>query len=152
MPIQYVSGDPLLTPSQTLAFGYNARARSEVTPLAEELHRRYPAAFSSFRKQARSERIAVGDLWLWRESQPRLAFMVVRETSVGATRPRFVDAVALRIFRDYYLEGISSLAIAPLGRDHEANSIHEALELLLGKCALPITIYTDYLPGVQAER
>ena len=151
MPLTYVSGDPFLSPAQTLAFGYNARARSETTPLLMELQQRYPAAFSSYRKQYNQERITTGDLWLWRESIPRLAFMVVRATSVGATRPRFVDKAALRIARDYQLEGITSLAIAGLGRDHELPSIREALELMLAKSSLSIVVYEAYMPGVAAE-
>ncbi len=151
MPLTYVEGDPLLTRMQTLAFGTNAQGRAEVTPLAEELHRRYPAAFATYRKQARSGRVQPGELWVWRESVPRLAFMVVRASAVGATRPRYVDAAALRLVRDHLLEGITSVAIAPLGRDEEQPSIREALDLLLPLAALPVVAYTRYVPGVTAE-
>ena len=151
MPLTYASGDPFLSPAQTLAFGYNARARSETTPFMMEMQRRYPAAFASYRKQCNQNRLKTGDLWIWRESVPRLAFMVVRETSVGATRPRYIDRVALRIARDYQLEGITSLAIAGLGRDHENPSIREALELMLAGSTLPVVVYEDYIPGVAVE-
>lgn len=149
--MQYISGDPFLTKMQTLAIGYNALARTEVTPIAQELHRRYPAALAAYRKQIRQGKLNAGDLWLWRESQPRLAFMVVRESSVGATRPRYVDSACLRIARDYALEGITSLAIAPLGRDEEWHSIREALDMLLPQCPIPIIVYEQYIPGVNAE-
>jgi len=136
---------------QTLAFGTNAQGRTEVTPLADELHRLYPAAFATYRKQARAGRITPGDLWVWRESTPRLAFMVVRASAVGATRPRFVDAAALKLARDHRLLGITSLAIAPLGRDDEQPSIQDALDLLLPLTDLPVTAYTRYTPGHAAE-
>lgn len=151
MPLTYISGDPLLTKQQTLAIGYNARARTETTPLAMELRQRYPTAFVGCHKQIQRGRLSIGGVWLWRESVPLLAFMIVRESSVGATRPRHVDAASLRIVRDYQLEGISSLAIAPLGREEEAASIREALDLLLPQSALPVIVYEHYLPGVAAE-
>jgi hypothetical protein len=151
MPLTYITGDPLLTKMQTLAFGVNAQGRAEVTPFSDELHRRYPAAFATYRKQARAGRIQPGELWIWRESVPRLAFMVVRATAVGATRPRYVDAAALRLARDHRLEGITSVAIAPLGRDEELPSIREALDLLLPLSDLPVVAYTRYTPGVMGE-
>lgn len=151
MPLRYIKGDPFLTRRQTLALGYNARARIENTPLGMEISRRYPAAIAAFRKQASSGKLKAGDLWVWRESAPHLALMIVRDSSVGATRPRYVDAACLRIARDYALEGITSLAIAPLGRADEAENVHEALNMLLPGCPLDILIYEDYLPGVDAE-
>jgi hypothetical protein len=151
MPLTYTSGDPFLTKQQTLGVGYNARARTETSPLAMELLRRYPTAFAACNKQIERGRLKTGDLWLWRESAPVLAFMIVRESSVGATRPRYVDAVALRIVRDYQLEGITNLAIAPLGRVEEQPAIREALDLLLPNCPLPVIAYERYLPGVQSE-
>lgn len=151
MPLSRVSGDPLLTRAHTLAFGFNASARSEVTPLADELHRRHPTAFAAYRKQAKAKRITPGALWLWWESTPLLAFLVVRETSVGATRPRYVDRAALTIARDFALHGITSLAIAPLGRDHEQPVIWEALTLNLANSTLPIVVYDTYLPNVPAD-
>lgn len=151
MPVRYVSGDPFLTRQQTLAFGYNARARVETTPLGMEISRRYPAALATFRKQVQRGRVKAGDLWVWRETVPQLALMIVRDSSVGATRPRYVDAACLRISRDFALEGIRSLAIAPLGRAEEAASVREALDLLLPPCPLPIIVYETYQPGVDAE-
>lgn len=151
MPLTYLTGDPLLTRMQTLAIGYNARATTETTPLAMALQQRFPVAFASYRKQVNRGRVQAGHLWVWRESTPYLAFMVVRESAVGATRPRFVDAVALRILRDHTLEGISSVAIAPLGTKEEIPSIREALELLLPKCPIPVVVYQAYIPNVDAE-
>lgn len=148
MPLTYTNGDPFLTRLQTLGVGINAQGRAEVTPFAAELQRRYPAAIASYRKQAKRGRLRPGDVWIWRESKPRLAFLIVRESPVGSTRPRFVDAVALRLVRDHRLEGIESLALAPLGRPEEQASISEALDLLLPRAPLPIIAYTRYVPGV----
>ena len=151
MPLTYTTGDPFLTRQQTLAFGYNVQARTENTPLAMELQRRYPAALATFRKRARSGQLKPGDLWVWRESVPRLAVMVVRASSVGATRPRYVDSAALRLSRDYLIEGITSVAVAPLGRADETPSIKEALNLLLPASPLSIIYYQAYTPGIDGE-
>jgi hypothetical protein len=151
MPITYLSGDPLLTNAQVLAFGHNARGHSELGALETELFHRYPAAFASYSKQCRSGRIKTGQLWLWRESQPMLGFMVVRESSVGATRVRFVESVALNLARDYQRENIHSIAIAPPGSRDEWPHLKPVLEHWLGHAALPCFIYEQYLSGVRAE-
>ena len=151
MPIQYVQGDPFLTKMQTLAFGYNMRAKTENDVIGSALEQRYPAAIATFRKQANSNRIKTGDVWIWTESSPRIALLVVRDSSVGATRSRYVDNAALKLIRDYRLQGIESLAIAPLGREAEIASIKEALNLLMGKCPFPLVVYDKYIAGVQAE-
>ncbi len=151
MPITYVNGDPLLTRSQMLAFGYNAQGRTEVGPLATELLNRYPAAFATYSKQCRSQRIKAGQLWTWYETQPQLGFLVVRESSVGATRLRYVDGLALQLARDYQRNNIQSIAIAPLGDQAEWPPIKQILERWLQPVALPCTIYETYLPGVAAE-
>lgn len=151
MPITYLAGDPLLTGAQVLAFGHNARGRAELGALETELLQRYPAAFAAYGKQCRSGRIKAGQLWLWHESQPVLGFMVVRESSVGATRVRFVEAVALNLARDYAREGIRSIAIAPPGSREEWPNLKPVLEHWLGRAALPCYVYEQYLPGVQAE-
>jgi hypothetical protein len=151
MPLTYVSGDPLLTQQQILAFGTNAAGRTETTPLATALLLRYPAAFASFAKQCRQGRIQPGMTWLWYESKPALAFMAVRETPVGATRLRHVDAVIMALARDYRIENIHSVAIAPLGADFEAAGIREVIDRWLAKPALPVVAYTAYQPGVAAE-
>src|SRR5688572_5602376 len=117
--ITYVSGDPLLTDAQTLAFGYNARGRPEVTPLHTVLLDKFPPAFASFARQCRAGRVKPGQFWLWTESQPRLLFLAVRESPVGMTRIRYVESVALTLARDYPLYNLTSLALIPPGTPHE---------------------------------
>lgn len=151
MTITFVSGDPLLTQAQALAFGHNARGRTELGRLETLLLNRYAAAFSIYRKQCRQGRVQPGTFWLWRESQPRLAFMVVRESSVSPTRLRHVQAAVLRLARDYFLEGITSLAIAPLGSPSEWPECRPILTQWLEPVALPVVVYERYLPDVRAD-
>lgn len=145
MPIQFDSGNPLDTPLHTLAFGYNAQGRMESTPLATQLHDRYPTAFASFAKHCRAGKIRPGMCWLWSESQPRLLFMVVRETPVGATRLRYVDAALLLIARDHALYGLESLAIAPLGTLTEWPDIAPLLSTWLQPGPLPCVAHIPRL-------
>lgn len=141
MPVNYVNEDPLLTPAQTLAFGFNARGRVEVNERETRLYDRYPTAFATYRKQCQSGRIQPGMLWLWRESQPGLLFMVVRESQVGMTRLRFVEQVVMTLARDYPLYGVTSLALVPLGSREEWPFLRPVVDYWLTMSGLPITIY-----------
>ncbi len=151
MPITYLSGDPLLTSAQFLAFGHNSIGRTELGALESAALQRYPAAFSVYQKQCRRERIETGTYWLWRESTPSLMFLVVRESSVSAARLRFVQSAMLTLARDYGRENIQSLAIAPLGNQYEWPEIKKVIEQWLGQSALSVVVYEKYLPGVQAD-
>jgi len=151
MSLTYVSGDPLLTQQQMLAFGSNAAGRTETTPLVTALLTHYPAAFARYGKLCHQGRIQAGMTWFWYESKPALAFMVVRETPVGATRLRQVDAVMMALARDYRSQNIRSVALAPLGADHENAAISEVIERWLSKVSLPVIAYTEYEPGLAAE-
>ncbi len=151
MPIIYVSGDPLLTGAQFLAFGHNSRGRTELGALESAAMQRYPAAFSAYQKQCRRERIKTGTYWLWPESTPSLMFLAVRESSVGAVRLRFAQSVMLTLARDYGRENIHSLAIAPLGSKQEWPEIKKVIEQWLGQSALSVVVYEEYLPGVRAD-
>lgn len=141
MSFVHVTGDPLATTAQVLAFGYNARGRAEVTPLQMALMQRHPAAFAAFGKACRAGRIAPGMLWLWRESVPWLGFLVIRESSVGPARVRHAQNAALRLARDYKLEGITSVALAGLCTPQELPPIAEAMAYWLAGLELRVEMY-----------
>lgn len=151
MALRFVSGDPLLTGAQVLAFGTNAAGRTENTPLQMALLNRFPAAFATFGKACRANRIQTGTLWLWRETTPALGFMVVRETAVGATRLRYVESAVMTLARDYRLDNIRSVALAGLGRADEWAILKEPIVHWLSRSSLPVVVYADYVPGVKAE-
>jgi len=151
MPISYVSGDPLLTRAQSLAFGHNAKGRTEMGALETLLLNRYPAAFATYGKNCRSGRIKAGALWTWRESRPNLTFLVIRETAVGATRLRFVESAIMTLARDYRQYNLTSLAIAPLANPLEWKAIRPVIDYWLRVCPLPVTVYEGYVPGVAGE-
>lgn len=141
MPLTYIAGDPLLTQQQTLAFGHNVRARMEVSALETRLLDAYPAAFASYRKQCQHGRIQPGDFWVWHESQPKLMFLVIRDSAQGATRRRYVESAVMTLARDYRLYGLESLAVAPLGSGDEWPLLKPVLDYWLAACPLPVMVY-----------
>lgn len=151
MPLTYVTGDPLLTRAQTLAFGHNAKAQIELSPLQNTLYQRYPTAFAAFRKQCRAGRLRGGDYWLWRETAPQLLFLIMRDTASGATRLRYVDSVILRLAQQYTQENIHSMALVLPQDDGERMETHLLLDRWLTTSRLPIVVYERYLPDVAAE-
>jgi hypothetical protein len=152
MPITYVQGDPLLTRASTLAFGMNARGRIETDTFSTRIMQVYPAAFSSFTRRARRDQFKAGQLYFWSEAMPRLLFLIVRDSSVGATRLRYVQSVLMTIARDYPLFNLHSLAIAPLGTSYEQGEILKLIDMWLRGSRLPVTVYEKILPGVAAEQ
>jgi len=151
MPLITVSGDPLLTRAQCLMIGHNAKGRTELGTLETQLLNRYPAAFASYTRLCKQQRLQSGGLWTWRDSQPTLLFAIVRASSVGATRIRYVQSIVMRLARDYRMEGIKSLAIAPLGNPTEWPEVKSVVTYWLRESKLPVVIYERYLPSVQAE-
>lgn len=151
MPILHVTGDPQLTQAQTLAIGHNARARTELGAFETTMLYTHPAAFSAYSKACRRDRVKAGNYFIWRESKPFLAFLAVRESSVGATRLRYVQSALLRIARDHRLEGIKSLAIAPLGSSLEWPEIQQVIQEVFRRSALPVVVYDAIVRGVRAE-
>lgn len=151
MPLVYVAGDPLLTRQHTLALAHNAAGRAETDPLSLRLHYAFPAAFAAYRKRCRAGRVRLGTLWLWRESRPALCFITVHQTPAGAVRARHIEAALLTLARDYRLEGVRSLALAPLAPLPEWHSLRPLFERWLAASALPCVVYTCYLPGVDGE-
>ena len=145
MPITVVAGDLLTTQAQTLAFGFNAKGRVEVGGLETRLYDAYPSAFASFRKQCNSGRIKPGMLWMWREAQFNLLFLVVRESSVGMTRMRYVENTLMTIARDYPLYGLTSIALAALGSKDEWVLLRPVVDYWLKMCPLPVTVYDEMM-------
>jgi hypothetical protein len=151
MPLTYVTGDPLLTHAQTLAFGHNTKAQNELSPLQNMLYQRYPTAFAAFRKQCRAGRLRGGDYWLWRETAPQLLFLIFRDSASGATRLRYVDSALLRLAQHYTQENIHSLALVLPEDDGERLETRLLLERWLITSRLPIVVYEGYLRDVAAE-
>ena len=149
MTVHLVSGDPTLTQADVLALGHNARGRTELGRLETRLMQQYSAAFASYTRLARRGKQKPGTWWLWADTRPRLMFMTVRNSSVGATRLRYVEAGLMAIAREYELYSIKSLAIAPLGNAYENQEILSLIERWLAPINLPVVAYSDYVPELS---
>ncbi len=150
-PITQVQGDIFLTRAQAIAVGINANGRLGVTPFYAALHDRHPVFVSACLKRARADALHPGGLWVWQDSQPWLVALVVRETPQGATRLRYVEAAMLNLLKEWERAGLRSLAIPPIGTADEWPAVREIVAHYGAQMALPITLYTAYLPGVAAE-
>lgn len=151
MTVTFVSGDPLLTRARALAIGHNARGRIEVGTMETDFYTQFPTAFAAYRRKCQSGRIKAGEYWAWSQGMPHLYFIVGRDTSVGATRMRYVQNAMMTIARDYNLLGLTSLAIAPLGDAIEWREIIPIITYWLSMISLPVVVYEAYLPDVRAD-
>lgn len=151
MSLTFVKGDPLLTKAAVLAIGHNAKGRTEMDDFSMTMMRQYPAGFSTYLRQARKGRQKGGELFAWSQSNPHLLFLTVRDSSVGATRLRYVQKALITIARDYTLYNMPSLAIAPLGNRYERNEIESLYYTWLKNISLPVVVYVDYEAGVEAD-
>lgn len=127
MPLLYTDTDFLQSPAQVLAFGHNARGKPELGDLETRLFHAFPSAFASCQRQARRGMLRGGSIWWWDMTDRRLAFCIIRDSSVGATRLRYVQNVLLTLVREYSLLNIHSVAIAPLGSPQERPEIEKLL-------------------------
>lgn len=151
MPIQFVTGDPFLTKADALAFGHNAKGRTEMDVLSNRLLQTYPAAVSSYTRAARRGRCNGGSIFHWAQTQPYLLFLTIRDSSVGATRLRHVQSALLELARDHLLYNFRSITFAPLGTVYERPEIHLLCEQWFSTSRLQVVVYTDYEEGKQAE-
>jgi hypothetical protein len=151
MPLKYVSGDPLLTQCQMLAIAHNAKGRTEMDALSMRLMREFPPAFSTYVQGCRRGKQNGGDLFFWTQSKPKLLFLTVRDSSVGATRLRHVQKCLMTIARDYKRYNMQSLALVPIGNIYERPEIKPLYETCFNKIALPVVIYENYEQDVAAD-
>ena len=151
MALITVSGDPLLTDCQVLAFGYNARGQSESRDEQIHLAQNFPAMFSVFKRQARKGKIKSGVVWNWNETTPHFSFWVIRESPFGATRIRYVQSIAMSFVRDYQLYDIRSLALIRPGTPTEYEEFEPILNQWLDPLPIPVVLYETYIKGVKAD-
>lgn len=141
MSITFIQGDIFLTQAQAIAVGLNSTGRLEVSSLYTTLQDRYPVFVSEYRKQARAGLLTPGHMWIWREGQPWLVGLVIREAPQGATRLRYVEAALLNLYKNWEHEGLQSLAIQQLAEDSEWPVVRRLIMDYLGEIKLPVSVY-----------
>jgi hypothetical protein len=150
MAISFVQGDIFLAEVQAIAIGLNAAGRLDVTSLNTALHDRYPVFVSEYRKRGRANSLPPGTCWVWRDSQPWIVGLVVREAPQGATRPRYVETAMLNLFKNWQREGLHSLALMQLADQAEWPPLRVIVEQYLGEIDLPVMVYENHRPGAAA--
>jgi hypothetical protein len=135
--------DIFSTEAQAIAVGLNAAGRLEVTPLFTALQDRFPVFISEFQKRGRAGKFTPGDVWIWRESQPWLIGLIVRETPPGATRLRYIETAMLNLYKISLEESIRSLVVVRLVEGDEWPAAREVISHYLSQMALQATIVED---------
>lgn len=149
--IKTVPGDVFQTDLQAIAIGLNANGRLGTSPLYTVLHDRYPVFVSAYHKRTRAEALALGTVWIWQDSHPWIVGLIVRETPQGATRLRYVETAMLNLVKDWERLGLRSLAVAPLANTDEWSAARQIVEHYGAQMALPIVIYSAYVPGIAGD-
>src|ERR1041384_2765341 len=117
--IEVLKADIRKTNMMALMLGLNTRGQTDVTSLETDLRDQFPVFYSEYRRQTRNERLQPGDLWYFRESQPMLIGAMVKGAPSSPARLRHLEQVLVSIRQEYQREGITSIAIAPLGSELE---------------------------------
>jgi hypothetical protein len=141
MSVAFVQGDIFLTQAQAVALGLNSAGRLDVSHLYITLQDRYPVFVSDYRKMAHAGLLTPGQLWIWREGQPWLVGMVIRESPQGAVRLRYVEAALLNLYQNWEREGLHSLAIMQLADDSEWSAIRGLIKDYLEGINLAVSVY-----------
>lgn len=141
MSVTFVQGDIFSTQAQAVAVGLNSTGRLEVAPLYTTLQDRYPVFVSEYRKQARAGLQIPGHVWIWREGQPWLVGLVIREAPQGPTRLRYVEAALLHLVKNWEREGLHSLAIMQLTDAAEWPAVRRLIQDYLEGIKLSVSVY-----------
>lgn len=146
-----VKGDIFLTHAHAVAIGLNATGRLGVEPVYTALRDRHPVFVSECHKRGRAGLLDPGSIWIWREADPWIVGLVVRETVSGAARLRHVETAMLNLYKDWEREGVRSLALMRFDSADEWPGVRAIVQQYVAQMVLSVIFYDDYLPGVAAE-
>lgn len=151
MSLIFVEGDPLQTHAQALLLAMNLRGQVAVHPLETAMRDRYPVFYSEHRRLARQDFWQGGQLWFFRDATPLLVGAMVQDSANGVVKLRFLEQALISLRREYQEQGITSLAVAPMGDALEWSSLRALLVEHVTMLPIPIVIYQQYLPQTTAE-
>ena len=151
MSINIVKGDIRLTAAQTICLGMNARGQVEVTPLETSLRDTYPVFYSEFRRMGRGGLLREGQLWIFRDSTPWFAAMIIKDSGSSPPRLRHLEQALVNLRRDWQREQLRTLAIAPIGDELEWQSIRMLIRDYLNPLPIPVLLYEAHIPGQAAD-
>lgn len=151
MSVTFVKGDILLADTDAIAIGLNAMGRLGVSPLHTTLLDRYPVFVSEYHRRGRAQAFTPGDIWVWKESEPWLVGMIVRDALQSAARLRYVEMALLNLYKNWEREGLRSLAMVRLDGKEDWASQHAMICQYLHASALRVDVYAEYAPSMAAE-
>lgn len=117
---------------------------------------RYPEMYEKYRELCKTRQIAVGKLWLYKQSREVLQWILNFPTKIHWKFPSKMEYIeaGLQKFVDTYEEkGITSIAFPLLGTHNGGLDKIEVLDMMhsyLEKCSIPIDIY-EYDPETPDE-
>ena len=117
---------------------------------------RYPEMYEKYRELCKTRQIAVGKLWLYKQSREGLQWILNFPTKIHWKYPSKMEYIeaGLQKFVDTYEEkGITSIAFPLLGTHNGGLDKIEVLDMMhsyLEKCSIPIDIY-EYDPEAPDE-
>ena len=148
MTVSFTSeGDIFATGVQAVGVPLSANGRAGASPFATALQDRYPAFVSDYGKRGRAGALSPGGLWLWRDAQPWLLGLIVRETPHRPTRLRFIEQAILNIYQDWQREGLHNLALPRLVDEPEWRSVRDMLGRYLDAPPLRVVVYEHVFAG-----
>lgn len=153
MPVIFVRGDLFLSGAQTLGHGVNCRGKMGAG-IATEFRRRFPEMFEAYREICRTGELEPGRYFLWKESTPWVLNLATQASTHGA-RPEFVRDALHAFARRCEAEGVTSLALPRLAAGLGGlawEEVRAILEEAFAELPIPVHVYEEYLPGVQAEQ
>jgi len=139
-------GDIFAAGTQAIGLALAANGQATATPFATTLHDRYPVFVSEYGKRGRAGTLLPGSVWLWRDAQPWLVGLIVRETPHSPARLRFIEQAILALYRDWQREGLRGLALPRLADPPEWRAVRDMLGHYLDALPLHIVVY-EHVPG-----
>ncbi len=147
----FVRGDVFATSAQAIGIGLSANGRLDVTPFTTTLHDRFPVFISEYRRRARSGMLRPGSVWFWRESEPWLAALILRETPHGPARLRYLEAALLYLYHNWQREGLRNLALAHITDEADWPAAREILVLYARLLPGQLTVYETGVSGLSGS-
>ena len=117
---------------------------------------RYPEMYEKYRELCKTKQIAIGKLWLYKQSREGLQWILNFPTKIQLKYPskmEYLEACLQKFVDTYEEKGITSISFPLLGTHNGGLDKIEVLDTMhsfLEKCSIPIDIY-EYDPTAPDE-
>jgi hypothetical protein len=108
-----------------------------VTSLETALRDQYPVFFSEYRRS----KPALGTYFLFKEAQPWLLGLVIKESPTSLPKPRHLEQAMIHLMQAWPQLGIQALALGPLCPMPDWASLKPLVIHYLDLLPIPTTLY-----------